>query len=471
MKAERRTVSHSQLRASGSACPGVLAALIGAVLAVVSPVSTQAQTPGLSAAESDPGVMGWMEGTPPSPDRVISVSDGDFFEFPKSRWTVCHIRELFPTVAVSRGLGPVTPFTYLPPHEFADTRNAIDALTFKPMGGEKEMSWKQALGVNYTDGMLIIHQGRVVYEWYSGCLEESGQHAAMSMTKSTVGLLAEIMIAEGRLDETAPVTEYVAELAGSGFEEATVRQVMDMTIGIKFDENYDDPTADIWGYAAAGSPLPKPPGYEGPIGYLDYAKTVISEGTHGAEFHYKTVNTDVLAWIVTRVSGMSYQDTLSKMLWSRIGAEQDAYLTVDAVGTPFAGGGLSAGLRDLGRIGLSLLNEGVLNGRRVFPSAVSKSIRGGGDHEAFKAAGYTTLEGGSYRSMFWVLHNANRAFAARGVHGQTIYVDPAAGMVLVRLASYPQPKNALIDPTSLPAYQAVADYLISHKDSGGRSSR
>jgi CubicO group peptidase (beta-lactamase class C family) len=161
------------------------------------------------------------------------------------------------------------------------------------------------------------------------------------------------------------------------------------------------------------------------------------------------------------VAGTSYHQALSDMLWSRMGAEQDAYFTVDAAGTPFAGGGMSAGLRDLGRLGLLLLNEGVIHGERLFPAAVVESIRNGGDRAAFAKAGFDTLEGGSYRSMFWVFHNEHGAFAARGVYGQTIYVDPTAEMVLVRFSSYPQPKNASIDPTSLPAYQAVADHLMA----------
>ena len=118
-------------------------------------------------------------------------------------------------------------------------------------------------------------------------------------------------------------------------------------------------------------------------------------------------------------------------------------------------------MRDLGRIGLLMLNEGELGGERIFPSKVVANIRAGGSKEAFKKAGYTTLKGGSYRSMWWLFHNAHGAFAARGVHGQTVYVDPTADMVLVRFASFPTAKNAKIDPTSLPAYQAVADYLAS----------
>lgn len=187
------------------------------------------------------------------------------------------------------------------------------------------------------------------------------------------------------------------------------------------------------------------------------------EGAHGEAFHYKTINTDALGWIISRVSGKAVTELLSERIWSRMGAEQDGYMTIDGKGTPFAGGGLSAGLRDLGRIGLLMLNEGEINGQRLFPSQVVANIRSGGDKRAFAKAAYKTLEGGSYRGMWWLLHNAHEAFAARGVHGQTIYVDPTADMVIVRFASYPSAKNAKIDPTSLPAYQAVAEYLLSKR--------
>jgi CubicO group peptidase (beta-lactamase class C family) len=272
-------------------------------------------------------------------------------------------------------------------------------------------------------------------------------------------LLAEILVAEGSLDDTQPVTSVVPELAESAFGNATIRQVMDMTTGLAYSEDYSDPDADIWIYSRAASPLPKPADYSGPDGYFEYLQTVQPEGNHGEAFHYKTINTDALGWIISRVSGMEFTELLSDRIWSRMGAEQDAYVTVDGKGTPFAGGGMSAALRDLGRIGLLMLNEGEINGRRLFPSEVVAGIREGSSKEAFEKAGYKTLKGGSYRSMWWLFHNEHGAFAARGVHGQTIYVDPEADMVIVRFASYPTAKNAKIDPTSLPAYQAVADYL------------
>ncbi len=407
----------------------------------------------LNAEDSDPKKLGWMTGFPPPPDKLIMQPESDFFSFPKLRWTVCHVRELMPTKQISKGLNPPVPL------EFAFDEG-IDTVTFKPMDGGKPLTWKESLPANYTDGILILHKNRLVYEKYFGCLDAMGKHAAMSMTKSLTGLLAEILVVEGRLDETAKISSIIPELKKSGFGSATVRQVMDMTTALDYSEDYSDPTADIWVYSKAASPLPKPKGYEGANGYFEYLQIVKQGGVHGEAFGYRTVNSDALGWILSRVTGKDLAQLLSERLWSKMGAEQDAYITVDAKGTSFAGGGLSAGMRDMGRIGLLMLNGGMINGKRLFPKEVTEKIRAGGDKKAFAKAGYKALEGGSYRSMWWIFHNKHGAFAARGVHGQTIYVDPAAEMVIVRFSSFPAAKNAQIDPTSLPAYQAVANYLM-----------
>ncbi|MBR9911093.1 MAG: serine hydrolase [Gammaproteobacteria bacterium] len=408
----------------------------------------------LSAEESDPRTLGWMQGFPPPADKLIMQPQSNYFSFPRIRWTVCHMRELFPTQQVSRGLGAPTPFAYA-------IDNKIDSVTFTPLGDNQTMTWAESLSTNYTDGMLILHRGKIVYETYSGCLQETGKHASMSMTKSLTGLLAEILVAEGQLDDNARVSAIIPELGNSGFGSATVRQVMDMTTALNYSENYSDPKADIWIYSAAASPLPKAKDYQGPDGYFEYLQTVKKKGRHGKAFGYRTINSDALGWIISRTTGKEMTDLLAEKIWMKMGAEQDAYLTVDGKGVPFAGGGLSAGLRDLGRIGQLMLNGGVLNGQRLFPESVVANIQQGGDKQAFAKAGYETLPGGSYRSMWWLLHNQHQAYAARGVYGQTIYVDPTAEMVIVRFASLPVATNSYNDPTSLPAYQAVAEYLMT----------
>lgn len=426
---------------------------IGFGVALAPSISHAQENAALSAEASDPGKLGWMVGAPPPADKIIHFSDPDYFSFPKMRWTVCHFRQLMPTVGVSRGLGAPVPLE-------RKLDQAIDAITFTPQNSNKKMSWAESLPANYTDGIVILHKGVVVYERYSGCLDDAEQHGAMSVTKSLTGLLGEMLVAEGKIDETAKVSTIVPELGKSAFGDATVRQVLDMTTGLAYSEDYKDPKADVWIYSAAGNPLPKPEGYKGPRSYFEYLQTVRKQGEHGEAFGYKTVNTDALGWIIARVTGKSVAELLSERIWSQMGAEQDGYFTVDSTGAPYAGGGFNAGLRDMARIGQLMLNGGMANGKRLVPEAAIERIRAGGDKAAFAKAGYTLLKGWSYRGMWWITNNKHGAFMARGVHGQSIYVDPAAQVVIARFSSNPVASNAANDPTTLPAFEAVAEHFV-----------
>ena len=411
----------------------------------------------LDATASDPNKMAWMVGFPPPADKVIAYPSGNYFSFPRLRWTFCHFREMQATRRVGRGLGPRS---VLP--EALDAN--IDELTFSPLAGDDTMTWLESLDANYTDGILVMHQGQVVYEYYSGCLNAEGRHGAMSVTKSFVGTVAEILIAEGALDDAKLVSHYVPELSDSAFGSATVRQVMDMTAALDYNENYADPKSDIWQYAAAGDPTPKPDSYTGARNFYEFLQAVELEGVHGEAFVYKSINTDALAWVIARATGKDFIDHLSERIWKPLGMDQEADMMIDSLGTPFSAGGLSLSLRDAARFGQTLLQKGQWQGEQVIPLAAVASISGGGDPAKFSGAGYKTLPGGSYRSQWWALHNENGAYSARGIHGQAIYIDPTAEMVIARFATFPISFNAAIDPTSLPAYQAVADYLMSKID-------
>jgi len=397
-----------------------------------------------------------MVGSPPPADRILRFEDGSYFRFPQMRWSVANFRQLMPTVNVSRGLGESSLLEHQPSNE-------IDALTFVPLGGGEPMTWQQSLQANYTDGIIILHRGKLVYERYFGVLKPEGQHAAMSITKAFTGTLAALLVAEEKLDPERLVADYVPELAASGFGDASVRQLMDMTTGIHFSEDYADPKAEVWAHAAAGNPLPKPADYQGPRTYYEFLQTVKPQGRHGEAFHYRTANSDALGWVIARVSGRNVAQLLSERIWSRLGAEQDAYMSVDSIGTPFAGGGLNAGLRDLARFGEMMRNEGRYNGTQILPAEVVADIRGGANRDDFAKAGYRLLPGWSYRNMWWVTHNGHDAFMARGVHGQALYIDPLAEMVIARFASHPVAGNAANDPTSLPAFEAVAKHLLEQR--------
>ncbi len=419
-------------------------------------VLTQTEKKFLSAKESDPIKLGWMQGSPPPKEKRLNFADGSFFEFPAMRWSVVHMNEFMPVVNVSRGLRAPDPLIYR-----LDPR--INTVTFRLTNADKDMTWEESLWENYTDGILVLHRGRVVYERYFGALTDDKKHAALSVTKSFTGTLGAVLVAEGKLDENKRVAEFIPELKDSAFGDATVRQVLDMTTALQFSEEYANPKAEIWIYSAAGNPLPKPKGYSGPIGYYETLQTIKKAGKHGEVFGYKTPNADVMGWLVARASGKPVSELLSELVWSKIGMEQDSYYSVDELGTPFAGGGFNAGLRDMARFGELIRNNGRWKGKQILPERAIANIARGGGKEAFAKSDHTELPGWSYRDMWWHTGNADGAFAARGVHGQTIYIDPKAEMVIVRFASHPIAANSANDPTSLPAYEAVARYLMKGK--------
>jgi CubicO group peptidase (beta-lactamase class C family) len=407
----------------------------------------------LDAIDSDPVRMGWMAGSPPPPDKLIRFADSSFVQFPRTRWSYSNMRQFLPTTVVPRANRPVRE---LP----RDERTDLAVVSFVPLGGSGAMTWAESLLANYTDGILILHRGRIVYERYFGVLDAHTPHIAYSVTKSFVATVAATLVHEGVIDEQASVSQYLPELASSGFADATVRHLLDMTTGLKYIEDYTDPNSSVWQFGRAGNFRPRPPGYDGPESFYDFIRTVAKEMPHGERFAYKTVNTDTLAWVLRRVTGRSLSELLRERLWSKLGVEDDAYFTIDQTGVEFAGGGLNLTLRDMARFGEMIRLGGRFNDQQIVPMEVVEDIRRGGNPAHFAAAGYTLLPGWSYRNMWWISHNEHGAFTARGIHGQGIYVDPAAETVIARFASHPLGANANLDPTSLPAYHAIAERLM-----------
>jgi len=408
------------------------------------------------ADASDPIASGWMQGSPPPPAKRIRFQDDRFLEFPQIRWTLSHMRELAPTVNVWRG--KTAPSDLGAASHGRDA--AIEALAFEDLRGRR-LTWAQSLRETYTDGIVVLHRGRRIYERYFGALEEQRPHACFSITKSYAATLAATLIHERALDEMKTVSHYLPEMAGTAYQDATLRQVLDMQIGVQYSELYSDPKAHIWDYGRAGGLRPRTPGHAGPDNFYDYLRTLRKEETHGAAFAYKTVNTEVLCWVMKRVTGVALADMLSERIWSQIGCEEDGYLTVDTIGVAMGGGGLSASLRDLCRFGELMRCEGAWGGKQVIPAEVIADIRRGSDPAKFAMAGYTLLPGYSYRNMWWVSHNALGVFEGRGIHGQRLYIAPKAELVITRFASHPVASSAANDPITLPAFAAMSHLLTT----------
>ena len=407
----------------------------------------------LDAYTSDPVTMGWQQGLPPAPDKRLAWERADHMRFPMHRYAFSNMREFLPTARVARGTGPVWELPVA-------LRGDLDAVEFQTLDDGRTLTWEQSLAENFTDAILVLHRGTIVYERYLGVTRPDSTHISFSVTKSYVGTLAEMLIAEGRLDPAAPVGDLIPELAGGGFGDATLRHVLDMTTALDFSEEYTDPNSGIGAMSNALGLTPRPAGYAGETDVYAYLPTIAKSGTHGERFTYRTCNTEVLGWIVARTTGMRIDKLLSTRIWAPLGMEQDADFLTDSTGMPFAGGGLNPVLRDMARFGETMRCDGYGNGGQAIATEVVAGIKAGGSKAEFAPAGYTYLLDGSYRSQWWSIPGNHGAFSARGIHGQAIYVDPAAEVTIARFGSHPVAANTLIDAATLPAFRAIADHLM-----------
>ncbi|MCK1409424.1 serine hydrolase [Bradyrhizobium sp. 76] len=396
---------------------------------------------------SDPCKLGWMRGAPPAADKCITFESESFRNFPQLRWSFLHKRELVPTVSVWRGRsGPCK-------LDYNDKAADIDALSFYDMDS-RSRCFDEALLDTYTDGIVVLHRGRIVYERYFGALEPHIPHACFSVTKSYASTLTAAFVQEGVLDDAKTIPHYLPELRGTAWEDATLRQVMDMQTSLAYSEDvYDGPS--VKAYVIACGRRPKPAGYVGPTTLCDYLRAVRKEGAHGEGFVYKSPNADVMAWVTARATGRSLAHLLHERLWAPLGCEEDGYIEIDPVGMPSAAGGLSVSLRDLARFGELMRQEGEWNGKQVIPASAVHDIKKGVDPAK---CSNMPKPGYSYRSMWWATHNELGAFEARGAYGQSLYVAPKADMVVARFASHPAWRRGS-DPISIPQMLALGRML------------
>ncbi|WP_397588883.1 serine hydrolase domain-containing protein, partial [Sandarakinorhabdus limnophila] len=404
-----------------------------------------------SAAETDPAVLGLMHGAPVPADKQVRWTDGSMWRFPQQRWAFSHMRELVPTVNIGRE-GAVSVLPQVP-------RDDVDDVRLTTLDGQA-MTWRESLAATYTDAILVMKDGVVVQERYFGATTPATQHILFSVTKSFVGTIAEMLIEEGKLNPEAKAADYVAELGGSGLGDATIREILDMRTGLAFSEDYvpgQTGLTDVQRMSISTGWVPRLAEYAGPDGNFAFSASLGKNAPHGGDFVYRTPNTTALQWIIERIEGQSLAAQIEARFWARMGMDHDAALGVDRVGTGFGGGGLMASLRDIARIGEMMRLGGRYNNQQIVAEAVVERIFAGGDPAAFVACQYTGNLDGNYGSQWW--HRAGGQLMAMGVHGQGIYVDRGAGVVIARLGSHPVASNRGNAAVTTPAYDAIVAAL------------
>ena len=358
---------------------------------------------------------------------------------PGNQWSYQHTRRVFPSADVYRGDGAVSKLEY--------ALRDIDAITFVHPTTKTPMTVAQMFAATDTDAFLVIKDGRIVAERYFHGMTPTDTHLLMSVTKSVVGALAGIVIEQGRLDPEAQITHYVPELKGSAYEGATVRQLLDMTVGLGFDEDYSSKTSDLYRLDEAAGWVPRGP--DAPRGLHEYFSSLKTRvGPHGQVFRYVSANVDVMGWVLERATTTDFAALVSQELWGKLGAERDAYVLLDPHQAAYSDCGFNATLRDLGRFAQMMLQEGAYNGRQIVPQAWIRDIRRGGDSRAWKDGGfYAEMKArygyaeGSYRSYWYVADPTVGLYSAIGLAGQLIVIDPKSKTVVIKFSSETGPQS------------------------------
>ncbi|MEE4607021.1 MAG: serine hydrolase [Desulfobacteraceae bacterium] len=330
---------------------------------------------------------------------------------------------------------------------------SLESLFFKDQHGQKRQL-PEVLDSTATRGLVVLQKGRLVAERYSQGYDGTTPHILFSVSKSLTGAMAGILVDKGMLDPESPAIKYVPEVTGSAYGECTIRHVLDMTVSSSFSEEYLDQSGDYIRYRRATLWDPTLPGKD--PGTLHGLLATLSRAPepHGEVFNYLSPNSDFLGWIVERVSGREFSSLFSSLVWKPMGAEANAYVTVDREGAPRTAGGICVLPRDLARFGEMMR----LGGKDILPSWWVEDIRHNGDSGPWKKGDMVHLfPNGRYRSKWYQTGHASGAFCGIGIHGQWLWIDPRREVVIVKVSAQEEPVNDDTDMLLVLAFEAIAE--------------
>ena len=389
-----------------------------------------------------------MQGFPPDPASQVTLANWQ--DPPNQRWAFQHMREVIPSHPIPSGTSRPLP----------ESPAGVGHVEVGRLDGSTA-TVDDVLRDTWTDALVVIHDGHLVEERYLSSMTARTPHLLMSVSKSIVGCVAGTLVEQGLLSPDRPVSAYVPEIVGSGYDGASVRHLLDMRTGVLFREAYTVADAEVRVMERSMGWRPTQPG--DPLGAYAYLTTLGHEGPHGDQFTYRSADTDLLGWVCERASGTRMADLVSERIWVPMGAEHNAEITCDAVGTAIHDGGISATARDLARFGQLLLEDGRVGKTQVVPEKWLSDARNPDPdvRAAFASSdNEPVLPGGWYRNQFWfVPGSTGDVLLCLGIHGQMVYVDPATRTVAVKLSSWPEAQNAahLID--TVRAFGAVGTHL------------
>jgi hypothetical protein len=345
---------------------------------------------------------------------------------PLNRWAFQHVDEFIPTRRIEPSKSPHIWRVCLDP--------SLAKLEIECEG--ETVSLDSLLEELCTDSFLVVKHGEIVMERYFNGMGPKSRHLLQSVSKSLLGILVGQLVDDGLIDLSLTLGHYLPDLKNSGYFDATVRDAMDMAVALKFSEEYHDVNSEIQRMDRAASWRHRRIG--DPIGISQFINTVHKNGKHGVQFQYCSTNTDLLALLVSRVTGRPYWQVLSERVWQPIGAASSANITIDDLGDCVASGGISATTRDIALLGQLILNRGIMNGVEVVSPTWIEDTENGAPQSVASVEYLQALHpGASYRNQWWITKGENQEMYGVGIYGQYLWVDPKNETVIMKFSTLP----------------------------------
>ncbi|MGV3478903.1 MAG: serine hydrolase domain-containing protein [Sphingobium sp.] len=295
------------------------------------------------------------------------------------------------------------------------------------------------MAANNVAGLIVVQDGKVRLERYTRGHSRDGRYTSFSVAKSLTSTLVGAAVQDGFIKSIDdPVTRYIPELAGSGYDGVTVRQILTMTSGVRWNEDYTDPNSAV----ASMYKVPPRPGEDATIAYL---RTLPREAAPGSKWVYKTGETNLIGVLVSKVTGKTLARYAEEKIWRPFGMERDLFWMVDAGGQDIGGCCISVSLRDYARIGAFVLADGMADGKRVVPK--------GWFAAATNAQASTGRPGFGYGYQWWT--NPDGSFQAQGIFGQLIYIDPARKLVIAMSSAWPKATDLALGTARMAFVQSI----------------
>jgi CubicO group peptidase (beta-lactamase class C family) len=307
------------------------------------------------------------------------------------------------------------------------------------IGGARADAFRRFMDDQRVRGVLVLQDGKLRLERYAPPHTAATRWNSFSIAKSITSTLLGAAVKDGHVNSLDdPVTRYIRGLRGSAYDQVTVQQLLTMTSGVKWNEDYTDVNSDV----AQMYAQPPDPGFDMTVSYV---RKLPREAPPGSKWVYKTAETNLVGVLVAEATGRPLADYLSEKIWRPYGMEKDAEWMIDDVGHEQGGCCLAATLRDYGRFGQFILDGARIGGR--------PTVSAGWLADATRSQ-VSTGSGTGYGYQWWTRDDGT--FEARGIYGQTLHIDRARRLVIVL-------NSAAEQPTGRAAGQARQDFIAAVK--------